>query len=113
VSYYSPRMPFGKHRDQLIEDVPTSYLHWLLREVHDLEFYLKRAVEDELKRRGGSASQEPPAREAPPPLAALQPIVQTWFRRLSLKYHPDRGGSDAAMKVVNNARDLLMELLAQ
>jgi hypothetical protein len=48
----------------------------------------------------------------PMPPVALQPIIQTWYRRLSLRYHPDRGGSDAAMRVVNNARDLLLELLA-
>lgn len=26
------KMPFGKFRDQLMQDVPASYLHWLWQE---------------------------------------------------------------------------------
>jgi len=39
------------------------------------------------------------------------PIVSTWFRTLSMRFHPDRGGSDVEMKVVNEAHDALRALL--
>jgi hypothetical protein len=40
-----------------------------------------------------------------------QPVLKEWFATLSKRFHPDRGGSDAEMKVVNEARDLLTKLL--
>jgi hypothetical protein len=37
--------------------------------------------------------------------------LKTWIRQLTLRYHPDRGGSQEEMKVVNAAYDLLKQLL--
>lgn len=31
------RMPFGKYRDQLIEEIPASYIQWVLKSVEDLD----------------------------------------------------------------------------
>jgi ParB/RepB/Spo0J family partition protein len=39
------------------------------------------------------------------------PLIARWFRGLSKRYHPDRGGSDVEMKVVNEAYRALLELL--
>ena len=102
------RMTFGRHKGELVGDVPTSYLQWVMAEVQSLNPGLRYAIEQELSHRGNEQSTA-----KPPPRASLQPIVQTWFRRLSLQYHPDRGGSDEQMRVVNNARDLLVQLLSE
>jgi uncharacterized protein (DUF3820 family) len=48
---YAAIMPFGKYRGLDVEDVPTPYLRWCLREVN-LDGGLHRAVEAELSRRG-------------------------------------------------------------
>lgn len=43
-------MPFGKHKGQRFECIPTDYLCWLLREGID-DRPLMRAVESEMERR--------------------------------------------------------------
>ena len=49
------RMPFGKHKGQLLTEVPTRYLMWMFREC-DLDAPLYDAVRREL-----SACTELPA----------------------------------------------------
>jgi hypothetical protein len=39
------------------------------------------------------------------------PILKKWFADLSKRFHPDRGGSEEQMKVVNEAHTLLLALL--
>ena len=43
------RMPFGKHRGELMMDLPKSYLQWLKKECPDLDPNLKKSVEKALK----------------------------------------------------------------
>lgn len=43
------RLPFGKHKNQLIESVPTSYLEWFVG--IDMGDDLKTAVRNELSKR--------------------------------------------------------------
>jgi len=35
-------MPFGKHKGEAIEDVPSDYLYWLMRE--DVDLLLKKEI---------------------------------------------------------------------
>jgi hypothetical protein len=98
-------MPFGRHRGQRLEDVPLDYLEWVLREADNASPYLRQAVEAEVRRRYGVGQ------DAPPPRLEWQPLVRKWYGRLSLKHHPDRGGSHQAMLAINDARDLLVQLL--
>jgi hypothetical protein len=95
-------MPFGKHRGRPIEDIPTSYLKWLLTIsiLPDLQF----AIESELSARGAGAQKKPPKE-------LTKAVVSTWYRRLSMRFHPDHGGSKVAMQVVNEARELLEEMI--
>lgn len=46
----NPKMPFGKHKGELLSDCPTEYLDWLIGNdwVKD---YLRAAVEAELNKR--------------------------------------------------------------
>jgi predicted SprT family Zn-dependent metalloprotease len=58
----------------------------------------------------------PEAAEPPDPTPApdhWQPVVKKWFAEMSMRYHPDRGGTDEQMRVINGARDLLEELLTK
>jgi hypothetical protein len=56
-------LPFGKHKDEPLPAVPTSYLAWLMRECH-LSVGLAQAVADELRSRGVEVA--PPAPKPPP-----------------------------------------------
>lgn len=46
------KMPFGKYRDEELEDIPTSYLEWCLREL-ELSDDLAEEMENQLRMRAG------------------------------------------------------------
>jgi uncharacterized protein (DUF3820 family) len=125
------RMPFGKHKGELLGDVPTDYLGWLLREC-DLEPYLRAAVEAEHEFRWGprhgrgnpgegTGPASPAGRAAARGAGAgasqgralvdVRGVVKRWFAELALRYHKDRGGTDEAMRLVNYAHERLLQLL--
>lgn len=93
-------MPFGKYRDQPLADVPTGYLRWLL--TIDIYPTLRYGVEQELESRKAGKHKQVPA-------PAID--VATWYRQLSLRFHPDRGGSKEAMQAINVAKELLEKML--
>ena len=45
------------------------------------------------------------------PMPTTAEEVKTLYRELAMKHHPDRGGSNEAMKAVNNEYDELWEKL--
>lgn len=55
-----PRMPFGKHKGELIEEIPSGYLQWFVENVDEKSIFngksidntvIIREVEKELKYR--------------------------------------------------------------
>lgn len=44
------KLPFGKHKGQLLSEVPVKYLMWLQSDV-DMDEKLAYAVDQELKKR--------------------------------------------------------------
>jgi hypothetical protein len=107
---YSPRFNFGKHKGVPVSDVPTGYLRWVLRECECIDPPLRAAVEDELARRGSAPSAPAGAGHAVVPWDGL---VARWYRELTMKWHPDRGGSREGMQAVNDAHDRLRKLLQE
>lgn len=115
---YGQRFNFGKHKGKLVEDVPTSYLRWVVAECVSIDSWLLEAVKDELRRRqeawqqgqGAYGQQRQTAAGDAGPPANWSDVMQTWYRGLCLKYHPDRGGSTEAMQIVNDAYDRLKQL---
>ena len=49
-------IPFGKYRGQPLEDVPTDYLEWCLREM-DLRPALAEEMEAQIRMRAGEGVQ--------------------------------------------------------
>jgi hypothetical protein len=96
-------MPFGRHRDRPLSEVPTHYLRWLVERQICQEPRLADAVEAEYRRRLD------PRRE-PPPGSEPADLIRRWHRQMSLTHHPDRGGEESAMKAVNEGYDLLKSL---
>jgi hypothetical protein len=101
-------MPFGKYKGRSLTDIPTGYLNWLLANC-DLDHWLQGAVRNELVDRAEYVTE---AGETASDLPAHLPaIVRQWYREMSLRYHPDRGGSNEAMKAIIEAHGRLRELL--
>jgi hypothetical protein len=87
-----------------LTEVPRSYLYWLLREC-DLSEWLEAAVRAALH---DSDDRPPPPQVAPP-----DGVLSRWYSVLVRRWHPDRGGSVEAMQAINDARDLLVEMLSE
>ncbi len=100
-------MPFGKHRGTPLSEIPTDYLRWLVS--IDLRPWLRAAVLDELNLRAASRSRGSSNTEEQRPLLGLD--VAGWYRRLSMRFHPDRGGSKESMQAINAAKELLEQML--
>ena len=101
------RMPFGKFKGRLLADLPTHYLCWLT--TIDLKPWLRDAAEDVLHTRDDAEVEEEPQRNQLP--ANAPEIVARWYREMSLRFHPDRGGSVEAMTAINVAAERLAKLL--
>jgi uncharacterized protein (DUF3820 family) len=96
-------MPFGKYRGQPIAEIPTAYLKWLL--TIDIWSDLRYSVTEELELRREGFDRGP--KQTPAPTVD----VAGWYRQLSMRFHPDRGGSKEAMQAVNAAKELLERML--
>jgi hypothetical protein len=98
--------------------VASGYLWWVVRNVERLEPWQKREIAAELESRHlEAACQYRPREESRRQFEAqIDPVpepslVDRWYRQLTLKWHPDRGGSTQAMQVINHAHTLLREML--
>ena len=92
------RIPFGRYRGQLLEDLPEHYIEWLL--TIDLREPLRAAVYAEHEWR--IFSQETRSIVNP---AIIDELVSAGLRTLSKKFHPDVGGSHERMQAINAAAD--------
>lgn len=106
------RFHFGKHKGRLVSDVPSSYLAWCLREL-SLSPWLRRAIEDEIEKREGEYQARQQDRHDDVDQGAIieAKLVRVWYGTMAREFHPDRGGSDDAMRAVNRGRELLLQLV--
>lgn len=127
-------MPFGKHKGEDLEDIPLSYLRWVLRNVYLWDDELRSDMEnltgeevtaepDPDRQRGGGRWNKTASggqTTVPPPPAPpsnldqirrdLIDAVNLWRRSMAAKHHPDRNGGDGTMMTaMNDAADKLMK----
>jgi hypothetical protein len=112
-------MPFGRHFGERVSELPTDYLRWLASSV-DLYGGLRDAVHSELRRRRESARQtESTAAGGSVRVNAedwplFTRIIESGYRALALKCHPDHHGGDGAeMRSLNRAIERLREQLTK
>ena len=100
--FFFMELNFGKYKGHEIDDVPTSYLAFLL----DAEF-----VNDEIKaecldvinyRYSDYEIQSKPFNQS---------IIDKVYKNLTKKHHPDKGGNHYAMIAINEFRESLIMLL--
>jgi hypothetical protein len=106
------QMPWGKHRGLALEQLPLDYLLWLLRleDLHERWPDLHAALGREHERRRAQRSQaghEAGRRFSGPAIEDVKDIVDTGYRALALKHHPDRGGDVSRMQRINLAAEWL------
>ena len=100
---YYHRFDFGKHRGRFVDEVPTGYLRWCVEQCGCISPWLLAEAKEELRLRAGSA--------AAPAAVEFRGLIDSWYRGLVMKYHPDRGGSHEAMIAVNEMYERLNGLL--
>jgi hypothetical protein len=105
-------MPFGKHKGERLEDIPPDYLEWCLENLEDIDFTLRQAM---LRALGRPRPAPGPSAggEIRPALARLEERLKAWYRRASLKYHPDRGGSNEAQIIVNDCYESVCGVIGE
>jgi predicted transcriptional regulator len=108
-------MPFGKYKNWPLRNIPDDYLAWL-HEKCDLRWRLRQAVADELERREMEQARmrsEARAANAGPgvPVEQVKHSVRSCYREMSLRFHPDRGGTVEQMQTVNAFHERLLEVL--
>ncbi len=94
-------MPFGVHKGLPLNDLPNAYLEWLAG--IDLRPSLRRGVDAELSRRCGRGPDENSAssglrRLGPDDLGLARELLQSGYRAMAKKHHPDFGGDAVVMR---------------
>jgi hypothetical protein len=103
------RMPFGKYRGRLLSDFPESYLRRVLANRANANPYLLDVIARELRRRHHANCES----DASTPPVAWNDIISRWYRELSRRWHPDRGGSKEAMQAINDAHERLRRMVGR
>jgi hypothetical protein len=106
-------MPWGKYKGYDIEDVPLSYLCWVLEEGSNVSALLMQSIREEVSSRLDIRPQVITVRSAQQEMPQqLMSMIEDWWRSALLKVHPDKpGGSVEATKQLNRIHDDLVELL--
>ena len=93
-------MPFGKHKGELVCELPDQYLDWLRG--RELREPLRSAVLQEWAWRFAAGD-----RTTADTRRMAESIITVGYRALALKHHPDRGGATQTMQAVNEAASWL------
>ena len=116
------RIWFGKHKGSFISELPIGYCHWLWDNVdlHDRGIFdavaerLGKTVDDLFEEAENFFNDVPEPEPEPPKAAPEAELIKTMkerlrsiYRRLSFICHPDRGGDNEVMKLVNELKELL------
>lgn len=101
------KFPFGKYKGVLLEEIPTSYLVYALKEFElptDLKNSLKKIVAKDL---------DLTIKVSNPfdGIGITAHEVNLVYKKLAKKYHPDLGGSDDSMLSINEFKEQLLLLL--
>jgi len=100
-------MPWGKHINKPLRDVPAGYLRWVLNQSDTDNAELLTSVRLELARRGEPLV--PPGQSGVS--QNIHATVKQWYREMALEFHPDRRLDDGkAMAAINHAYERLKEL---
>lgn len=105
------KVPFGKYRGRRVKDLPDHYVRWLFSQDW-LEEPLRGSIEAEWDYRFHERDNRHPQRLLTGEVQELaSEIVDSGFRALAKKFHPDCGGSHETMIKLISAKDVLEAIL--
>lgn len=90
----SYKMPYGKYKGLALEQIPTTYLEWILKSMKESA----ASIEDELEAREQQESAT---------LSMARRLIEAGYRQLAKQMHPDAGGDTAAMQELNGTVERL------
>jgi hypothetical protein len=102
-------MPWGKHKGQDLADVPESYLQWALENAEAMSPTLREAIRARL----GLPPTPPDGQAVAAVVGKVHDVLRDVYRKMSMRFHPDRGGSTAAMAAINHMNDCLIEAMTR
>ena len=125
------KIPFGKHKGALVHQLPHDYMRWCIDNIFltqnirlVMEYCLglpyhstakppRQAYPPQPPKSNKRTTAPPPETVAPPAaqISSVRGLVKLWYRRMSLRFHPDRGGSQDQQVVVNECYRVLLEEL--
>lgn len=98
------KFPFGKYKGQRLEDIPSSYLVYALKEFdlpEELTTCIKMVIVRDLDLNKFSNFFDTSINEKQ---------INMVYKTLCKKYHPDMGGDNEAMKAINEFKTELLSL---
>ena len=115
-------MPFGKYKGLPLKSIPFSYLRWVLDNCDRISLDLKIAIvqtlnqqpqhEEHQNNQERQKYQEPKKQqEHQASQVNWEEVVKKWHRTLMMRHHPDRGGTNEAMHLIDQAKKLLEQLI--
>ena len=92
-------MPFGKNRGEAVENLQDSYVQWLWDNI-ELRGPLLYEIEQRiLEINSGREIARAEFKTSP---------VKAAYRQMALKYHPDKGGNNEAMQIINEFYEFIL-----
>jgi Putative quorum-sensing-regulated virulence factor len=93
-------LQFGKYKGKDAADVPTDYVKWLER----TQTASLRELRAEMRKLGLTTSEDTTVTNMTAGLTPLQlEMMEAGYRHLARQRHPDHGGSNDAMRDLNDA----------
>ena len=103
------KLTFGKYRGRSLEDVPDDYLVWVLDHAESAGPTLKEAIRRHLGL-DGTSNENGNGHGGGLLPAELQEALRSWHRRMALRFHPDRGGSNEQMQSIQEGYEELRRI---
>jgi uncharacterized protein (DUF3820 family) len=84
--------PFGKYKGYILDEIPTNYIVYAIEQMDlpdELTDEFKLILIDRLD------------------IDLIYVDIKKYYREMCKKYHPDTGGSDYAMQIINEFYNLI------
>lgn len=105
------KLMFGKHKGKELSDVPEDYLIWILQNLTHLNPSVRQAIERHLLNFKPKPDPEP--KPAPNLGEMFSSIAKDWYRQMAKRHHPDQGGDERSMIVVNDGYERISDMIGK